>query len=377
MLRRLAKFGGISTLVIIFFTLFDVINIESRARAPQLQAREESTAWTTFGIALGVVGLAAYAGPTGSMHYAWAGGKLVLYPGGIGQAVEFYVDGANGAAGNSGLSWNEAVSTIQAAIDLTTSGQGDRVYIAPKATAYAENLTITSKDYVHLIGVLLPGYARPDVAPAAGKALNIQASQGTVLEHMRFLSADDDSVLNEGNGFYFRDCVFDGATGQAATEANLRLVGDATDDSYTASEGKIIECLFRASGGIGLLFQHAALTSGVGVSDVEVLGCRFYGNTGADIATAANTSGGGVGIVQNVLIHGNRFMDVDKATYLDMDQASNVPGDELLNTGMISGNYFADDAALDATKIDISGTKLRFVGNYNAVGVVDGSTFDN
>ena len=332
MLRRLAKFGGISTLVIIFFTLFDVINIESRARAPQLQAREESTAWTTFGIALGVVGLAAYAGPTGSMHYAWAGGKLVLYPGGIGQAVEFYVDGANGAAGNSGLSWKEAVSTIQAAIDLTTSGQGDRVYIAPKATAYAENLTITSKDYVHLIGVLLPGY---------------------------------------------RDCVFDGATGQAATEANLRLVGDATDDSYTASEGKIIECLFRASGGIGLLFQHAALTSGVGVSDVEVLGCRFYGNTGADIATAANTSGGGVGIVQNVLIHGNRFMDVDKATYLDMDQASNVPGDELLNTGMISGNYFADDAALDATKIDISGTKLRFVGNYNAVGVVDGSTFDN
>lgn len=287
----------------------------------------------------------------------------------------YFVDATNGVDTNSGKSHAKAFQTIQKAINQCVSGAGDIVYIFPGT--YNENLTITSKDYINLIGCVSPGYARPDVAPTTGIALSIANSQGTVLKHMRFVSADADTVVNEGNGFLFEDCVFDGDAGQAATEANLRLVGDAADDSYTASEGRIVDCLFRGCGGDALIFQHANAPSGVGVTNVEVLNCRFYDNTGDDIATAANTSGGGAGILLTALIHGCKFMTKDKAVYLDLDQASFAGGDLLLNTGMISGNFFNDDAALDATKIDISGTNLRFVGNYNAVGVVDGSTFDD
>lgn len=298
--------------------------------------------------------------------------------------VTFYVnnatsglqDGAiSGSDGNSGLSPQEPFATIQKAIDSCVSGRGDKIIIFPGT--YAESLVIQNKDYITLQGAVAAGYARPDVAPSGGRALFIDNSQGAVLRHMRFISLETDTVVNEGNGFLFEDCVFDGSTGQAATDANLRLVGDANDDSYTASEGKIINCLFRDCDGDALVFQHANAPSGVGVTDVEVIGCRFYGNTGDDIATAANTSGGGAGIVQRVNIAHNYFMTTDKAVYLDMDQASFAGGDTALNNGTLTGNYFADDAALDATKIDISGTSMRWIGGYNAIGIVDGSAFDN
>jgi len=287
----------------------------------------------------------------------------------------FFVDATNGNDGNDGLDVARPVATIQKAVDLAVTDRGDTIMVAPGT--YAETVTVTSKNYLSIIGMVIPGYAKPDVAPTTGIALNSVTTQGLVLRHMRFVSTDSDTVVNQGNGFLFQDCVFDGNAGQAATEANLRLVGNADDDSFTASEGRIIDCMFRGCGGDALIFQHANAPNGVGCTDVEVLGCRFYNNTGDDIATAANTSGGGVGICRDVLIHDCRFMTTDKAVYLDMDQASFAGGDTAVNDGLISYNFFADDAALDATKIDISGTTYRFVGNYNAIGVVNGSTFDD
>lgn len=378
MIGTLARLAPRLVLIAVLTALFSVVDISSKALAPQLQAREESHAWGDITIALGVAGLAAYGGPQSTLHSAWAGGSLVVYPGGIGQGVEFYVDSVNGTTGAGGLSWKDAVPTIQAAVDKCTSNQGDRVFIAGAPTAYAENVTITNKHLLSLVGVYAAGWGRPDIVPATGKALAIDNSHGTVLEHLRLSSTNDsDGVTNEGNGFLFNDCVFDGTSAQGATRANLRLVGDATSSSYTASEGLIVNCLIRGSGGIGLAFQHANAPSGVGVSDVEVRKTRFYGNTGADIATVAGASGGGAGIVSNLLIEKNKFMTFRKTTYLDMDQASFAGGDLLLNTGMIAANYFADDAALNATKIDISGTSMSFVGNFNAIGIVDGSTFEN
>lgn len=284
-------------------------------------------------------------------------------------------DAIAGSDANDGRSPIEPFATIQRAVDKCVSNRGDKIVIFPGT--YDENVVILNKNYITIVGALSAGYARPDVTPTTGIALFANNSHGLVLLHTRFVSADSDSVVNEGNGYLFYDCVFDGSAGQAITEANLRLVGDAADDSYTASEGKIINCLFRDSGGVGIAFQHAALTSGVGITDVEIHGCRFYGNTGVDIATQANVSGGGAGILSRFLLApDNMFMTTDKTVYLDLDNASAAGGDELLNNGIISG-HFADDAALNATKIDISGTNFRWVGGFNGVGVVDGSAFDN
>ena len=115
----------------------------------------------------------------------------------FGQSVDvpniFFVDATNGSDNNSGKDPAFAKATIQAAINLTVSDRGDIVFIMPGS--YAENLTLTSKNYVALVGALLPGYARPDVVPATGVALDINTSQGTVLIGMRFYSADADVVL--------------------------------------------------------------------------------------------------------------------------------------------------------------------------------------
>ena len=275
--------------------------------------------------------------------------------------------------GGNGTSVNQPVPTIQGAIDLCRSGFGDVIFVAPGT--YAENLTIVGKDYISIIGCVTPGYARPDVVPAAGIALSCTTSQGLVLQHMRFASSDSDSVVNEGNGFQFVDCVFDGDSGQSATETNLRLVGNSADDSYTASEGLIQDCLFRNSNGSGLTFQHAATPSGVGTTDNRIINCRFYGNAQKDIISAANTSGGGAGIVLTTEINGCQFLTKNKAVYMTLNTVSFAGGDAALNSGLISGNSFANTASLNNTKIAIGGTALVFTGNFDAVGVTNGSAF--
>jgi len=282
-----------------------------------------------------------------------------------------FVDGTNGSDEFDGTA-EHPVQTIQQAVDLSTSGAGDVILVYPGT--YVETVTVTSKDYVTIMGVR-SGYGRPDVEPASGRALFVDNSQGVVVRSLRFRArASAVAVRQEGNGFLYEDCVFDGRTGDSGL---LQLVGDATDDSFTASEGAVVNCLFRDGNTDALIMQHADAPNGVGTTHNQILYNRFIDNTGDDIATAAGASGGGAGICQDVVIYGNQFVSIDKAVYLDMDQASFAGGDAATNSGLISGNYFGDDAALDATKIDISGTSFRFVGNYNAIGVVDGSTFDD
>lgn len=271
----------------------------------------------------------------------------------------------------SGTSPEDAFGTIQAAVDRAIAG--DTIMVMG-GDGYDETVTVDD-DYISIIGAMIGGYARPDVAPDAGVALIVNG-QGFYTRHMRYVSADSDSVQWHGNGGQAVDCVFDGDAGQAATEACLRLVGLAADDSYTASENLFLDCLFRGStSGAGIIFQHAALPSGVGVSDVRIVGCRFYGN-GVDLLSAVNVDGGGAGIFLNLLVTGCQFLTVGAAyVYMDMDQGA--AGDLAANSCLISNNWFADEALI-AAQIDISGqANCMFVGNYDAAGLVNGSTFNN
>ncbi len=287
-------------------------------------------------------------------------------PNGNGQVL--FVD----ASGAFSLSGNQYYPTIQAAIDACTSGAGSIIYVFPGT--YEENLTVDI-DGLSIIGCVAAGYERPDVVPAAGVALAVQG-QGFNCQHMRFASADSDTVQQHGNGFFYGDCVFDGDAGQAATEGCLRLVG-AVDDSHTASEGLVTGCLFRGStSGAGIIFQYSlAAAGGVGVTDNVIDNCRFYGN-GVDLLSATNTNGGGAGIFLNLTVQNCKHLTVGAAyVYYDMDQGA--AGDLAANSGLFCNNYFSDEA-LVAGQIDISGqANCMFVGNYDCAGLVNGSTFNN
>ena len=166
----------------------------------------------------------------------------------------------------------------------------------------------------------------------------------------------------------------------ASTEVLLRLVGGNGDDSYSASECRIIDCLFRGSNGSGIGFQHAlAADGGEGTSDNQILGCVFVDNAVSDLKSFVNTNGGGAGIYLRTLISGNRFMTAG-AAYKYIDFSAGAAGDLAANSGLICGNWFADAALTGGTgnQIDLGGQALvMFVGNYDAAGLVDGSAFNS
>lgn len=286
-----------------------------------------------------------------------------------------FVDASTGSDGNTGFTGDVALRTIAQALIYAQSG--DVILVAPGT--YEENLVVT-KDYISIIGYSTSGYARPDIAPATGSALTVTTGQGFVAKHLRFVSEDSDVVVQNANGFRYEDCVFDGTAGMAATELLLRLVPSATDDSYSASEGKILNNLFRGSNGSGIGIQHAlAAGGGEGTTDNEIAFNRFYDNAVSDIKSFVNTNGGGAGIYLNYNIHDNQFM-TSGAAYVYINFAAGAAGDLTANSGLISSNYFADEALTGGTgnQIDLGGqAKVHFAGNFDDAGVVNGTTFNN
>lgn len=269
--------------------------------------------------------------------------------------------------GNNGSSPQQPFSSVQRAVDACVSGRGDVVYVMGSSSGYAENIVVT-KDFVSIIGIPSGGYARPDIVPAAGIALSSTA-QGLVVQHMRFASLLVDCVLHEGNGYIYNDCVFDG-DGTAA-KAGVRLKGNATDDSYTASEGIIQNSLFRGCA-FGLLFDTAEPAVGVGETDVTVTGNKFITNT-IDIATA-DTGPGTYSIQHGQIGPGNIFADKNKTCYIDLTTSNGGAASD--QTGVINGNFFAADAITAGNEVRMVGTGFTFPGNFNTVGVKDGSGLD-
>lgn len=279
----------------------------------------------------------------------------------------FWVDALNGVnAGNNG-GQDQPFRTIARAYAACVSGRGDVIRVMPGS--YDENLVI-SKDYVNLVGAVPGRYGWPDIVPSTGVALTVNA-QGFTCGHCRFASTDDDVIVQRGNGFIYEQCVFDG-DGNGVGDALVHLLPSDTDDSYTASEGLIRACLFRGSGGLGLIFDTGAAPAvGVGVTDCLIDGNIFVGNTGIDIVTA--DAGGGVYSVQQTIISNNRFEDKNKTTYIDLTTANGGAASD--QTGSIMGNWFAADA-ITGTEVKMSGTGFTFAGNYDTVGIVDGSGLD-
>lgn len=278
----------------------------------------------------------------------------------------FFVDAASSYPGS--------FATITEALAECVDGAGDTIIIFPGT--YDENVVVT-KNYVTLKGAMIPGYARPDIVPSTGTALTVTTGQGFSAIHCRFASSDSDVVVQNANGFVYQDCVFDGDSGQAATELLLRLVPSATDDSYSASEGKITNNLFRGSNGSGIGFQHAlAAGGGEGTSDNEIAYNRFVANAVSDLKSFVNTNGGGAGILLRTSIHNNQFI-TSGAGYVYINFHAGAAGDLTANSYLISDNYFADEALI-ASQIDLAGqAQAHFAGNFDDAGVVNGSSFNN
>lgn len=275
----------------------------------------------------------------------------------------FWVDAASGDDTNSGSGPTSALATINAALALCTANAGNTIKVMPGS--YDENILVEI-DGVTLIGAVNGGYERPDIVPTTGVPLTVIA-QGFACAHMRFAPTADDDVFHEGNGFIYQDCVFDG---DGTANKGFRLIPNAVDDSFTASEGIISDCLFRGNG-VGLIFDTAVAAVGVGSTDNKIIGNVFQANT-LDIATADSGTASTYS-VKLVLIQANQFVDKNKATYIDFTTANGGAASD--QTGAVNGNTFASDT-MTTTKIKAVGTGFTFSGNYDTVGIFDGSGLD-
>lgn len=286
----------------------------------------------------------------------------------IGQGIVAFVGSAQQTAPFA-IGGAQVYPTLQGAVNAAP--EGSVIFAAPGS--YVETVTV-SEDYITLIQLLGAGYGRPDVVPATGPALIVHG-QGFTSVGMRYAASDDDAVRQHGNGFQYFDNVFDGSAGQAATEACLRLVG-AVDDSHTASEGIVDNNLFRGStSGAGIIMQWAlAAAGGAGTTDNRITRNRFVAN-GIDLLTATNVSGGGAGIFQRLLLAGNWFMTVGAGyVYADMNQGGGP--DLAVNSGLFSGNFFADESLAAAQFVLTGQANAIFTGNWAANGIVDGTAFN-
>lgn len=278
----------------------------------------------------------------------------------------WFVDTEVGSDGASGASPSDPLKTITRALQLAGDGTGDTIFIAPGE--YDETLVVT-KDYIALVGSVYAGYAKPDIGPALAAAipLTVQA-QGFMARHLRIFADTNDCVRQEGNGFLYEDCVFDGDL--TAAKAGLRLRGNTTDTHLTASEGLVTGCLFRGNVS-GIAFDSASVPNGVGSTDNVVSGCVFYSNT-KDL-TAEKTGAGGAYSLQTTNILNNYFADKNKAVYIDF--LTNIDGPAASQTGTIMNNWFNSTNALTNVLIKVNGTGFAVVAAYSAIGITNASAF--
>ena len=287
------------------------------------------------------------------------------------QGQVWFVDDVNGADGQTGTDPTNALKTIGRALTLAQSGTGDTIFVAPGS--YNE-LVVVTKDYISIIGSIQGGYERPDIGGAVGVALTV-TGQGFVMRNCRvFATGNADAVIQTGNGFEYSNCVFDGAAAQAA-KALLRLLPSSTLTALTASEGQIFNNYFRGApaAAFAIIFDDGAAPVAVGSTDNWIYGNRFSQNAGVDIATADSGGVGTLYSVQFVVIQGNLFEDKNKATYLDFTTANGGAASD--QSGTVAGNGFATDT-MTTTKIKAVGTAFTFPGNYDNVGIFDGSVLD-
>ena len=247
------------------------------------------------------------------------------YPG-----KQFYVDSVHGSATGDGLTWETALSTIDAAIGKCTANHGDVIWVAPKHTE-----TITGTDItVDIAGVSVIGLGKGGLMPQikhnnANAEVSISATDVT-WQGIRH-SADVTGVKvaieieNAANYCTVRGCVFDVVT----TTTDEFLVSVRTND---ATNFAVIE---DNDFDMGIGGAVAAISFTKGTDGTKVLNNRVRGDYSTACVEGITTLSTDVLIKGNILVNG------------DSTDLNAKPAIQLLtnSTGIICDNYCVSDVA--------------------------------
>ena len=246
----------------------------------------------------------------------------------------WYVDGTNGANGNTGLAPDEAYGDIATAILASVATRGDTIVVAPgtytvtAALVMKANLTIKA-------AIVVPQYPTVVIAGNIAELVTVDVSgtrfigiefQGTGYTCVEMIDIADGAAVN---GCIIEDCKFSTSSGEA--------VGVIADDATNVATGLVVR---------RCLFQNEAVTQleigilGAPFSKIEdnVFVLRTTTSTGIGIADAAGlTQAAAAG--HGYVIRNNDFIGLISLAHIGIT----ILGTEDNNaTGIIRTNYFGN-----------------------------------
>lgn len=282
----------------------------------------------------------------------------------------YFVDPANGNANNSGLTPQEALTTISGAYAKCVSGQNDVVLYIAGATSITESAAIVwSKSYTHLIGVCAPTMTAQrcrvfqlSTLTGASPFITISGS-GCIFKNLYIFQGVDDatSLINvsvTGGRNYFENVHFAGgghATQAVDGGASLHLNGAEENTFVNCTIG--VDTVSAGTGMAGILFDGDAKRNVFKDCVVRI----FAGNAGAIFAEVADSTG---------IAMDNTFID---CLFLNNSVTSLTAGFALpAGLGAQRRILLKDCMFLGASKLDANDRGALF-GNMNDVTGADTS----
>ncbi len=218
--------------------------------------------------------------PRGRLFGKWLGGTLAVYPGDIAGNI-YFVNSNTGASTNTGKDWDDALATIDQAVNKCTASHDDWIIVHP---SHAESLAADSAVDIDVAGVTVYGIRHGKQMPtltatATTGDLKLAANYVTV-QNIRFVGGIDATTgIVEISGDYctLKDCEYIDSTGQATD--GITLIDGA---DYCLIDG--LRYYGAAAAG-----ANAAIAVD-GADDLEIKNFYLYGNFavgGIDIRTTA------------------------------------------------------------------------------------------
>ena len=285
----------------------------------------------------------------------------------------FYVDSNTGANTNGGKSWDNALATVDAAINLCTVNRGDYIFIAPNHAETIDAATdlVPDVDGVNIVGVG-EGTDRPTFTFSTNVAANIPISGDNVYIENILCVANVDSIT-AGITISGSDCTLKKVEWRDATdkEAVTPILTTATADRLTIDQ-------FRHSGFVTGDASDTAIAL-VGVDTCNITNSIFIGNYATAIIEFVTTA------CNNVVIENSYFLETG-TTDLSKNVVDTVTGSVWSVQGfdIAAGSAFgggsgatvaSDDVSTIDTKIGADNADNDFAST-NVVANADGSIFE-
>ena len=254
----------------------------------------------------------------GRFYSKHLGGNTVFYPGDAGPGDEYFVDATNGDAANTGQSWEQALITIDAAVNKCIANTGDKIYVAAH---HAETLAADSAIDIDVAGIAVIGIRvgnqMPTLTASATAGDCKLAADNCMIQNLRFVGGIDATtgvIEVTGDDCAVIDCEYRDSTGQATdiliTNNAMRIIvdgfrvigaaGDGGDSAIMLDEcdhAIIRNCYLLGNFDVGAIECRTTASDDILIHDCVI---KTYGSEDLAIADTITGSTGLIG--PNVLM---------------------------------------------------------------------------